>query len=144
MRGNDWIPLDLIPYDAMHPSGIGRAEFTMRKGLIDQFRARGIWQMVMAALFIPEILDRPTVTFQGLQRPELDRGFCYAGTPQNLTPQNCTVDVVKGETFVIFLTEGFRITEYGWEQEDPSHPGFPIGHDDPNRFGRKLWQLERN
>lgn len=138
-----WKPLDLVHYEGVHPTKIGRAEFSMREGLVHQYRAMGNWQMVFAADFIEGILNEPSVTFQGLGRPELQGGFCYAGIPSD-TEVSKHATIVGGETFVIFMTDEFRISEYGWEKESPNHPGFPEGYDDPGRFGRILWPPELN
>src|SRR6266496_5191533 len=63
----------------LDPSGQGAREFWIEKDLI-QFYYKQDWMDKYKSLhLVKEVLDHPSVIFQGLQRDAQDEALCYAG-----------------------------------------------------------------
>lgn|GEM_PF-5871745 len=140
--GLPWKSSEIRHFEGMHPSGIGKATYSMRESVRRQFIDQGNWPMALTARYVPEILDKPAGTWQDLKRPGATERFCFSGTPTGLGIGNAAIEVPNGCTLVIFISEDFEILKYGWEDSDKNRPGFPVGYDDPSRFGRPLWPAQ--
>jgi hypothetical protein len=138
MASIDWTPLDLVSFYGVHPYGNGPQIYTMRDGLRECYRGRGIWWMYLDGLFIPDVLINPSGAWCDLKRLGFEDGYCLAGIPTG-EHMKFKRDIPQGYTFCVFVNSNFRVMNYGWEEEAPQHKGWPVGHDDPTRFGERLW-----
>jgi hypothetical protein len=86
---------------------------------------------------VKEVLELPTVIFEGL-RDEQEDGLCYAGIPSgSYTNQGRKKPVPRGKTFLAFVTSNGQVFQWRWEDEDPDWEGYPIAW--RARFTRQKW-----
>ena len=127
----------------MEPSGDGTATFRVAKDrLLGHFRATGNSAMFLEGLLIPDVLEHPAAVFEGLERPGQEESLCYAGVPSKRYVRDKSIEVPfpPGKTFLVFMTCNLKVTKWGWADEDPESPGYPMEHQ--TRFGRRLWPQE--
>lgn len=135
-------PTGFITVPAKDPKGHGRCNFRVPKYLADRFLRAGpahkYWDLLYA---VPQVLLRPTVIYEGLERPEQDNGLCYAGIPpfikretqkslekQTVEPELVSRPPPEGMVFAVFVTYDYIIFEYRGYLSDWE-----------SRFKRKLW-----
>ncbi|MFO0969765.1 MAG: hypothetical protein U0793_29770 [Gemmataceae bacterium] len=115
----------------MSPTGHGRQEFRIPNSLVgpeDKFHELKL---------VKEILELPTVVFEGL-REEQEAGLCYAGIPSgSYTNQGRKKRPLDGKTFLVFLTEEGKVFQWRWEEADAEREGYPEKWQE--RFGSQKW-----
>src|SRR5437016_12364625 len=95
----------------MSPAGTGRKEFRIANSLVEHVQRYGPEHKFHELKLVKEILELPTVVFEGL-REDQEEGLCYAGIPSgSYTNQGRKKPPLKGKTFLVFLTEDGRSEE---------------------------------
>jgi hypothetical protein len=121
----------------MSPTGLGRQEFRIPNALVDHVQRYGPEHKFHELKLVKEILELPTVVFEGL-REEQEEGLCYAGIPSgSYTNQGRKKPPLKGKTFLVFLDEERKVFQWRWEDADPEREGYPEKWQE--RFERPLW-----
>jgi len=86
---------------------------------------------------VKEVLELPTVIFEGL-REEQEDGLCYSGIPSgSYTNLGKKKPPPKGKTFVVFITSDSKVFQWRWEKADPERDGYPLEWQ--VRFGGQKW-----
>src|SRR5262245_46433842 len=122
----------------MDPSGDGKATLRIaRDGLLKHYERTGNSSTYLDGLLLPEALQAPIAVVEGLNRPGQERKFCYCGVPTGRFHKDEHVHLPPppGKTYLAFVTEDLKVVKWGWSDEDPERPGFPMGYQ--TRFGRR-------
>lgn len=86
---------------------------------------------------VKEVLELPTVIFEGL-REEQEDGLCFVGVPSgSYTNQGRKRPPLRGKTFLVFLTSDSKVFQWRWEEADPDREGYPVKWRE--RFARQKW-----
>lgn len=86
---------------------------------------------------IPPTLKKPSAIFRGLEREELENGYCYAGVPQFRRVEDKSIPPPDGMVFAVYVNSLFQVFEWRWEKMEPTEWGHP--KDFLTRFAEKLW-----
>jgi len=124
------------------PDGVGEQEF-----VVDQDYVRWVLDLAPAEKYfyldqLHDVLPRPAVIFQGLQRADFEKALCYSCVPPGRWNGVKLEPPPPGEVFVAYAkyvpeTETWEITDCDWVIGDPRCPGHP--EDWETRFTRRLW-----
>ena len=121
----------------MSPTGVGRQEFRIPNSLVEHVQRYGPEHKFHELKLVKEILELPTVVFEGL-REEQEEGLCYAGIPSgSYTNRGRKKAALKGKTFLVFLTEDGKVFQWRWESADSHRHGYPDNWQE--RFGSQKW-----
>jgi len=83
------------------------------------------------------LIDNPSVIFGNLKRSNERTSFCYSGIPLDYSRTgHCLIATAKrcDDDYIYITLLALRI-------EDPSCPGYPVGHE--KDFGEVLWKRSR-
>src|SRR5437588_8918947 len=109
----------------MPATGQGRQEFRIPNALVEHVQRYGPPHKFHELKLVKEILELPTVVFEGL-RQEQEEGLCYAGIPSgSYTNQGRKRPRLPGKTFVVFLDAEGQVFQWRWEQADSDREGYP-------------------
>ena len=110
-------------------------------------RATGNRQKLLEGFAIPEVVSSPKGAWQGWGRPGQENAYAYAGIPSGrYLSASVELPCPPGKVFVVYVSARpmqsghLRIIKWGWVEQDPNRPGFPVDHE--TRFGRRLWPQE--
>lgn len=121
----------------LDPSGQGTREFWIEKDLIQFFYKKGWMDKFKALHSVKEIMEAPSVIFQGLMREGQEEALCYAGIASHRYSRDGNeLPPPPGKTFAIFIREDDVIFRWDWEEAD-SNLTYPRDYRD--RFGPQLW-----
>ena len=121
----------------MSPSGHGRQEFRIPNSLVEHVQRYGPEHKFHELKLVKEILELPTVVFEGL-REEQEEGLCFAGIPSgSYTNQGKKKAPLEGKTFLVFVDEDDKVFQWRWELADEGCEGYPENWQ--LRFGRQKW-----
>ena len=88
----------------LDPSGQGQREFWIEKDLLQFFYKKGWMDKYKGVLSAKEVLERPAVVFQGLQREGQEEALCYAGLAScRFSQDGHQLPRPPGKTFVVYI-----------------------------------------
>ncbi len=97
-------------------------------------RSRG--QIKEAKFLVPEILQKPTVIYEGLRKEEDHRytktegWLCYSGVPSCAYAQNGSrIEPRPGEVFLVFVDDEKIVYLWYWCECDKDNPNIPVDAD---------------
>jgi hypothetical protein len=126
-----------VSLDGLDPSGSGTREFWIEKDLLEFFYKQGWMHKYKAAISVKEILERPAVIFEGLQREGQEEALCYAGIAScRFSNQGHQLPPPPKMTFVVSVRKDDVIFRWDWE---PADDNLTYPRDYLTRFGRQLW-----
>lgn len=130
-------------FDAFWPASTSTKLIWLPKStIIKNIHDTGNSSMMGDAVFIPDVVMKPTVIFRGLRRDGQEFALCYCGEASGTfaTEYNIPFDAPpRGQVFLVFVTPDMEITKYRFCGSDPDIPGYPIDHH--SRFGGPLWPI---
>ena len=89
---------------------------------------------------VPETLAQPDAIHRYIA--DAWEGWCFAlSASYRLRNDGTRTAPLQGGVFLVFLTSGLLITEWGWEHADPHDPARPLRHD--GRLGPAVYVRER-
>jgi hypothetical protein len=115
------------------------ARFRLPARTVLHLRTHGHGQKFLEIFSIEGVLQNPTVIFEGLNRPQLDDGFCYCATPSQryILEVGGTAPSYPGFVFVVFVTKELVVFEFGWERMSGTKQGYPDKYQ--TRFTKQKW-----
>ncbi len=118
-------------------TGYGTQEFRIPHALVEHIERYGPEHKFHELKLVKEVLELPTVIFEGL-REEQEDGLCYAGIPSgSYTNQGTKMPPLEGKTFLVFLSNDRKVFQWRWEEADPERSGYPVQW--RVRFGSQKW-----
>lgn len=121
----------------LHPSGEGIINYTVCKKLVEEIEKSGRSAQYFALNSAGDVLSHPTCICQGLNRKGHENALAYAGRPMQYgydgavqPPAECV--------FVVYVSEGGVIFEWGWEKADRRDGGLP--ENCSTRFNKIIWK----
>lgn len=119
------------------PTGHGRQELRIPNTLVEHVQRYGPPHKFHELKLVKEILELPTVVFEGL-REEQEKALCYAGIPSgSYTNQGRKKPPLNGMTFLVFLDEHGKVFQWRWQEADPERGGYPENRQE--RFESQKW-----
>ena len=93
----------------LQPDGEGHCQFLVAKKYVDALQTAGpTWKFYNLHL-LPEILNDPVVIFQGLNREDLNGGYCYSGLPsKKMKSSTITLPPPPGMVALVFVAPDHR------------------------------------
>jgi hypothetical protein len=132
-----------VDFDGLDPSGSGTVLFRMPTKIILHLRTHGHFNKFLEIFSIEGVLQNPTIIFEGLNRPDLNDGFCYCATPKvrHISDIGGTAPAHPGFVFAVFVTRELVVFEFGWERMSGFRQGYPDKYE--TRFTKQKWPIER-
>ena len=124
--------------ESLAPDGDGIIDVLVPEGYLDS--AGLSTRKRLDADCIPDVLRRPTVIMDGLERAEFDLAHCYYGKPSYRWDGEQEVPPPKGKVFVVYINysdeKGANVVlDWEWVPEHPRMPGFPKNYSE----ARQTW-----
>jgi hypothetical protein len=125
------LPRGFLGVTGCCPDGQGECQFLVSmKYVTDLQRIGPSWKFWNLHL-LDEILKKPTVIFEGLNRQELDKGYCYSGiASKRMQSKTIALPPPPDLVAVVFVNpdpRGLIVLDWEWRRADPDKPGWPIG-----------------
>lgn len=133
-RPRCWEPSALDPND---PSGVSTVTFTIPQSTVDFITRGKLSSRWFRIICVHRVLLAPDAVFQGWNRDGFEAAMCYVGRPQDCPKEGIEVPPPPGKQFMVYVTPGGRIEEWGWAAFDPNN-----GDDCEKHFGkswRRIW-----
>lgn len=94
---------------------------------------------ILEIFLIEEVLKNPLVIFRGLERADLDDGFCYCAVPKmrHIAEDGSTAPAHPGVLFAVFCDKDRTIFEFGWERMAGDQFGYPEQYE--TRFAKPVF-----
>lgn len=135
---------DYIPIPALSPkTGSVDATLLVSRTLLLDLEAKGETRRYYDALLLPEVVENPTVVFEGLKRVNYQDqdGCCYVGVPSCRWLDEQTKEKIPPlKVFVVTVaTAGAdaHVLWWEWRFVDLKRPGYPKKWQ--SDFGRQVW-----
>lgn len=132
-------------FEGQCPDGSRPCWFVISKqSVLGHYRDSGHNFKAMEARLIPQVVGAPSGIWVNLKRDDQEEAICYCGQPEGRF-HDSTIEIPcpPGHVFAVYISprrargRQFKVTKWGWVEEDSRSPGFPVDH--INRFGRRLW-----
>jgi hypothetical protein len=135
-RPRDWTITALDPFDV---TGVRTWTVRLEQAKLEWITRSRLDARVYRLKLVMEVLQAPTVVFQGWERPEHEDDLCYVGSPARDFPkEGIDVPAPKGFVFLVYVTKSGVLSDWRWEKCDPENPNFPENWNQ-RRYGRLLW-----
>jgi hypothetical protein len=124
------------------PSGSGYCDFLVGIKHLDHLQRYGPSWKFYNLHILSEILSGPTVIFEGLNRDDCERGFCYSGlASKRMQSIDITLPPPPNMVAVVFVLPDHRgniVLDWEWRPEHPESSGWPETWQED--FKRVIWQ----
>jgi hypothetical protein len=133
---------DGLRIEAVNPRDGKRCEVLISHARMQAVATRSMGHAKECAYIVPEILQSPTSTFEGLRREEDEdpRGvgwLCYCGIPlKSYRADGSEGKPYHGQVYLVFVNDEGVAYNWRWEKADPDDPRLPIDHE--ARFKTRL------
>jgi hypothetical protein len=135
------VPKGYLGLSGLCPSGDGKCQFIVSQQHVEHLQRSGPQWKFNNLHVLPEILNDPSVIFEGLKRDDFEGGFCYGGHVSKRM-QSTTIELPPPPEMVavVFVRPRGReniVLDWEWRPEHSDKPGWPESWDDD--FERVKW-----